>query len=136
MYFFPNMGSSLHLMITSQTWNHQFTEPTMKTLYLMAYWLWNVSCYFKWPSNHTPLCLHWQSVFIPISIEKHPCDFDCKPMSLTKLMRSLCFDWNSRTQISPKTVYIHQPAVFPSSLISIKPITTTTTTNFESKQSD
>ena len=39
------------------------TEPTMKTLDLTAYWLSNVSCYFKWLSNHTPLCLHWQLVY-------------------------------------------------------------------------
>ena len=27
-----------------------------------SHWRWNLSCYFKWPNDNVPLCLHWQLV--------------------------------------------------------------------------
>ena len=34
----------------------------MKNCRLIAYWLWDVNCYFKWPNNQATLCLHSQLV--------------------------------------------------------------------------
>ena len=60
-----------------------YTKSMMKTLDLTAYWLWNVSCQFKWQNNHIPLCLHWQLVLFRFQL-RLLCNFDCKPISPVK----------------------------------------------------
>ena len=70
-----NVASAWHGIEPSTLWSqakHETTElknQRWKIFDLMAYWLWNMKCYFKWLSYHTPLCVHWKLILFQFQLK-------------------------------------------------------------------
>ena len=77
-------------MITSQTRNHQATEPTMKNSRFNTLLALKCKLLFQMTEQSYPSLFTLTIGFIPISIKRLLCNLDYKPVSSEKLALAVC----------------------------------------------